>query len=140
MAVSERAAALAPYMQRLLDDQKVQGALRRAAGATRGVYGRARGKSARQAAKDRKLRSRLRQAVGAALEAWSAIDQPAPRRKVRWARGLAAVAVVGGAGVFLAVNKQARQGILSLLGKKDADPPNPSNSSREVNDGGDTLS
>ncbi len=124
MAVTDRAAAFAPYMQQLLDDRQVQGALRRAAGATTGVLDRARGKSARQAVQDPTLRSRLRQAVGAALEAWSAIDQPEPKRKPRWALTLVVLAVAG-VGGFMAINTEARKKILGLLDKKDASAPDP---------------
>lgn len=118
MAVSDRAAALAPYLQQLLDDREVQGALRRAAGATRGVVDRARGKSAREAVQDRKLRRRVRQAVAAALEAWSAIDPP-PKRKTSWPLLLGMLVVVGVGGV-LAVNADAREKLFRMLGSKDA--------------------
>ncbi len=93
---------------------------------------------------DKKLRRRVGQVIQATRELWSEIGEPAPQRRPRWGRGLAAVAL-GGGGVFLAMNKQARQKALSLLGKKDADTANPSgditypsDSEREVDDGGDT--
>ncbi len=122
MALNDRAARAAPYLQQLLYDQQVQDAIRRAAGATRDAYARARGKSAREVVKDKKLRRRVQQAVGAGWEVWSAIDEP-PRPKSRWRRKLIALAV-GGAAAFVAVNAQARQKALSLLGKdaRIADP------------------
>lgn len=124
MALSDRAAVVAPYAQQLLYDREVQDAVRRAVGATRDAYARGRGKGAREAAKDKKLRRRLQQAVGATWEAWAAIAEP-PRRTSRRRLGLIAL-VVGGAGVCVAVNAQARQKAFEVLGRKDAstaDPP-----------------
>jgi hypothetical protein len=118
MALSDRAAAVSPYVEQLLHDKEVQSAARRAVGATREAYARARGKSARQALEDKKLRRRLQQALAAAWEAWSAIEQPAPRRKARWSAGLVLLAAAA-AGVFLALNPQAREKVMDLLGKDD---------------------
>jgi hypothetical protein len=118
MALSGRATALAPYVQQLLYDEEAWDAARRAAVATRKVYGRARGKSAREAAKDKKLRRRLQEALAAACEVWRVIGQPASRPNPHWRRRLTVV-IVGGAGVLLAVNTEARQCVLGLLGKND---------------------
>ncbi len=124
MTLSDRAAAAAPYAQQLLSDREVQDALRRVVGATRGAYARGRGRSASQAVEDKKLRRQLQQALGAAYELWSALGAPAPRRKSRWGRNVAAVAVIG-AGGFLVLNADARQRVLDLLGKNDANAANP---------------
>lgn len=123
MALSDRAAAGAPYAQQLLYDKEVQAALRRAVSATRGAYARGRGKSARQAAADKKLRRKVQQALAAVGELWSAIGEPAPRRKSRWRGGVAALAL-GGAGVFLALNAEAPEKLLGMVGKKDANAAN----------------
>ena len=123
MTLSDRAAAAAPYVQQLLYNQEVEETLRRAAGATQDAYGRAGGKSARQALGDKKLRRRLQQAVQAVGELWAEIGEPPPMRKPRWGRRLVVLALAG-AGVFLAANADARQDVLALVGKKDAKTPN----------------
>ena len=81
MALTDQLAALAPYAQQLLYNQEAQDAIRRAPDATRDAYGRALGKSASQAVQDQRLRRRLQQAARAMSDAWSAIVEPAPRRK-----------------------------------------------------------
>ncbi len=125
MALSDRAALAVPYAQQLLFDKEVQAALRQAASATRDAYARGRGKSARQAAKDKRLRRKVQQALAAVGELWSAIGAPKPRRKPRRRRQLATL-VVSGAGVFLAANPQARTKLLERLGKSEAKNTNPS--------------
>jgi len=120
MAITDKAAALAPFAEQLFYDIDVQDSLRRAVAATRDAYGRARGKSARQAAQDKKLQRLLGEALQAAGEVWSALSEPAPRRKSgRWGRKLALLSV-SAAGVFLAVNADARAKAQSLLAKNDA--------------------
>ncbi len=117
MRMSDRASTVAPYVQQLLYNQQAQAAVGRAGSATRDVYARARGKSPQEVVSDKKLRRRLQQAVGAAREAWSAIDEPPRRHR---GRNLALVALlVGGAGVFLATNAKARENVLGRLGKSD---------------------
>jgi hypothetical protein len=120
MALSDRAAALAPYAEQLLYNDDVQGALRRAVGAARDAYGRVHGKSAADAADDKKLQRRLQEALAAAGEVWSALSEPAPRRKSGgWGRRLALLSVTA-AGAYLAVDADARAKALALLGKQDA--------------------
>ncbi len=99
--------------------------MRQAASATREAHARGRGKSARQAVKDKPLRRKVQQALAAVGELWSAIGAPTPRRKPCRRRQLATL-VVGGAGVFLAANPQARTKLLERLGKSEAKNTNPS--------------
>jgi hypothetical protein len=120
MPVSDRAIALAPHLEQLLYNDDVQAALRRAVEATRDACGRARGKSAGQAAEDKGLQRRLRDAVQAAGEVWAALSEPAPRRKPgRRGRKLALLGVTAG-GAYLAVDADARAKALAPLGKNDA--------------------
>lgn len=88
------------------------------------LYARGRGKSTRQAVKDKPLRRKVQQALAAVGELWSAIDAPKPPRKPRRRRQLATL-VVSGAGVFLAANPQARTKLLERLGKSEANNTNP---------------
>lgn len=68
MAVSDRAAAIVPYAQQLLENNDVRDPARQAADATRAAYQRARGRDAREAVQDRKLRRRVTAAVAAMEE------------------------------------------------------------------------
>ncbi len=117
MGLSERASAVAPYAQQLLYNEEAQEAIGRASSAARDVYARARGKGPQEAVSDKKLRRRLAQAVGAAREAWSAIDEPPRRQRGRRLRLVALAAA--GAGVFLAANAKARENILGRLGRNE---------------------
>ena len=81
MPVSDRAAALAPYLRSVLDDREVQAAVRRAVTAGRDTYQRARGKSPAEAVKDKRLRRRAQQAVAATWEVWVAVTAPETRRR-----------------------------------------------------------
>lgn len=123
MALSDRAAVLSPYVQRLLYDEEAQDAVRRVVAATRDAYGRARGKSARQALEDKKFRRRLQRAVSAVVEFWCVIAEPSPRRNRRWGRRLVVLAL-GASGVFVAANADARERVLGLLGRNDAKTDN----------------
>jgi hypothetical protein len=123
MGLSDRAAAAAPYVQQLLYDQKTQDAARRAATASRESYRRARGKSARKALNDKRLRRRAAQAVAASAELVSAVSRPAPRRSRR-GRMVIALAVAA-AVATLALNGEVRGRVLDLLGGKDANTVNP---------------
>jgi hypothetical protein len=123
MALIDQAIRAVPYLQRLVFDREAQDAVRRTVGASRDTYARARGKSARQVATDKKLRRRLQQTVGAGREVWTALGQPA-RRKRRWRLRLSALAL-GGAGALVAANPQAREKVLTLVNKKDAKTADP---------------
>ena len=122
MTVSERLSAVAPYARQLLDDEEVREAARRALDASRESYQRARGKNAREAVTDKKLRRRLRAVLGASAEFWAAMTAPRPRRKRRFWRTLTIVSVLG-AGVFLAVNGDGRRAAANLV--KSATNSNP---------------
>jgi hypothetical protein len=126
MVVTDRASALAPHVERLLYNDDVQDALRRAARGTRAAYGRARGKSASEAAHDKQLQRRLHEALQATGEVWSALNEPAPRhRSGRWARNLVLLGVTV-AGAYLAVDADARAKALALVGKDHAATPDQS--------------
>jgi hypothetical protein len=114
MTVSARLSAVAPYARQLLDDEEVREAARRALDASRESYQRARGKNAREAVTDKKLRRRLRAALGASAEFWAAMTAPQPRRERRFWRRLTIMSVLG-AGVFFAVNGDARAAIVNLV-------------------------
>src|SRR5438309_1629946 len=102
MSVSDRAVAFAPYVERLLDDPKVQSAVREAAVASREAYQRGRGKSPAKALKDRKLRRRVADAVSATWEVWTAIDAPGTSRRPHWGRRLALLTAAA-AGAYVAL-------------------------------------
>ena len=114
MTVNERLSAIAPYARQLLDDEEVHEAARRALDASREPYQRARGKNARQAVSDKKLRRRLHAALAASAELWAAMTAPQPRRERRFGRKLTIVSVLG-AGLFLAVNGDARAAVANFV-------------------------
>jgi hypothetical protein len=117
MALSDRAAVVAPYAQRLLYDRQVQDALGRVFDATRGAYSRGRRRNARQAVTDQKLRRQLQQALNAVCDLRSALNAPAPRRKTRRVRSKVALVAMVGTGGFFALNAGARERVLALVGK-----------------------
>jgi hypothetical protein len=124
MSVSDRATAVAPYLQQLLYDREVQAVGRRAASAGREAYQRARGKSPGEAVKDKKLWRRAQQAATEALQLWTAIEAAPKRRRPRRLRWITLVGI--GAGVaYVAFNAQARQTILGLITDHGAQPANP---------------
>ena len=123
MTVSERLSVIAPYARQFFDDEDVREAARRALDASRESYQWARGKTARQAVSDKKLRRRLHAALGASADLlWTAMTVPPPRRKRRFWRRLTAVTALG-ASVFLAVNVEARTAVVNLV--KNATTGNP---------------
>ena len=113
MSINDRAAALAPYAEQLLNNRDVQDAIQRAANAGRDSYQRARGTSPRKAVTDKRLRHRLQETAQASFDAWAAVAQP-PRRKRHWGRRAVLVTVVA-AGAFVALNADARETVLGLL-------------------------
>jgi hypothetical protein len=114
MSVSDRATAVAPYLQQLLDDREVQAVARRAVASGRDAYRRARGKSPGEAVKDKQLRRRAQEAAVAALQLWTAIGAAPQRRRPRRLRRIALVAI-GAVGVYVAVDTQARETVLGLI-------------------------
>ncbi len=115
MAISDRAKTVAPYAQQLLYDEQVRESAWRALEAGRDSYQRVRKESAGEALSDKKLQRRLKEAISAAAEFWAALTAPPRRRKPRRRRVLVIVAL-GGAGLFVAVNPDAREAVLNWLG------------------------
>ena len=114
MEMSDQAKALAPYVQQLLYDEQVRDAARRALEASRDSYERARGRSAREAVSDKKLRRRLQQAIGATGEFWAALAEPRrPRKSRRWPK--VAIVAAGGAALVLAINSDARATVMDWV-------------------------
>ena len=96
MALSDRAAAIVPYAQQLLDNDDVQDTARQAADATRAAYQRARGQDARKAVQDRKLRRRVTAAVTAVGEFVGAVSKARrPSRSRHGHGGSLLLAVIG---------------------------------------------
>lgn len=117
MSVNDRAGAAAPYLQVVLDDPEVQDALRRAVGAGRETYRRARGKSPGKAVKDKRVRRRAQQAAVATWQLLAAIDAAQrPRRRRRGRRAVLVLAVVAGAyGAYLVSNTDGREVLRNLI-------------------------
>ena len=119
MAMTDQATRVAPYVEELLDDEHVRKNIRRAVDASREAYGRARGTKASKALKDRKVQRRIQDAMQAVGEVASGIARgPQKRKRARRARALAGVAI-GGGGVVLALNADARRKALALFAGAD---------------------
>src|SRR6476659_8865102 len=124
MSINDRAAALAPYAEQLLNNRDVQDAIQRAASAGRDSYQRARGTGPRKAVKDKRLQRRLQETAQASFDAWTAVAESGkPRRRARWRRRVLVVTVAA-AGAFVALNTDARETVLGLL-------PGPSSNSAQ---------
>jgi hypothetical protein len=122
-SLNDRAAALAPYAEQLLNNRDVQNAIQRAANAGRDSYQRARDTSPRKAVTDKRLQRRLRDTAKASYEAWTAVAEAGkPKRRARWGRRVLVVTIAA-AGAFVALNTDARETVLGLL-------PNSSDSSQ----------
>jgi hypothetical protein len=117
-APAKSASAVKPYLTQLLSNQDVQESAGRAVRAAQDAYARARGKDAVEVANDKKLQRRMREAAGAARQALSAASEPPPKPKPKRRRGrkLAGLALAG-AGIFLALNADARGKLLGLVGQ-----------------------
>jgi hypothetical protein len=124
MSVSDRAAAAAPYVQRVLDDREVRDAFRRTATAGRDTYRRARGKSPGQAVKDKRLQRRAQRAAIASWQLVAAIEAAQSRRKPRRLRRVTFVLAVlaGTYGAYLVSNADGREAIRGFIAKRDASP------------------
>ena len=117
MSLNDRASALAPYAEQLLNNRDVQDALQRAASAGRDSFQRARGTSPKKAVKDKRLQRRLQETAQASWDAWTAVSEAGkPKRRARWGRRIVVVSVAA-AGAFVALNTDARQTVLGLLPK-----------------------
>ncbi len=115
MSVNDRAAALAPYAEQLLNNRDVQDAIQRAASAGRDSFQRARGTSPAKAVKDKRLQRRLQETAHATFDAWTAVAESGkPKRRARWGRRIVLVTVAA-AGAFVALNADARETVLGLL-------------------------
>ena len=115
MSLSDRATALAPYAEQLLNNRDVQDAIQRAASAGRDSFQRAGGTSPGKAVKDKRLQRRLRETAQASWDVWTAVAEPSkPKRRARWGRRIVVVTLVA-AGAFVALNTDARQTVLGLL-------------------------
>jgi hypothetical protein len=133
MALSDRAAAIAPYAQQLLENDDVRDTARQAADATRAAYQRARGQHARKAVQDRKLRRRVSGAVAAVGEFAGAVSKAPPKPKSPWPRRLVVFAVIG-TGVWLISTPAVRGRIEGLFSQKDrSDDPTSSSTVDENN-------
>lgn len=84
MTAADQLSRLGPYLGRLLDDEYIQDQLGQALVGLRSSSRRAKGHSASEALKDRRLRSQLRDAINSLLEASSALQGKPTRRKRRW--------------------------------------------------------
>ena len=117
MSINDRAAALAPYAEQLLNNRDVQDALQHAAAdAGRDSYQRARNTSPRKAVTDKRLQRRLQETAQASFAAWTAVARSPPSASSAHA-GVARVLVVtvAAAGAFVALNTDARDTVLGLL-------------------------
>ena len=124
MAVTDQAARLGPYVEQLLDDDKVQENIRRAADAARQAYGRARGKKeASKALKDRQVQRRVQETMNAAGEVVGRVARgPQRRKRARRRRALAGLAI-GAGGLAVALDSELRKKALALLGGEDGGAP-----------------
>jgi hypothetical protein len=123
LSVGDRAAAMAPHLQSLLDDREVQAAIRRLAGAGRKTYERARGQRPGKALNDKRLRRRVQEAAIATWQVWAAVDAAqTPRRRPRWRRRLVLVvtAVGGTYGLYMVSNADGREVLRGLIPNQDA--------------------
>jgi hypothetical protein len=120
MAVIDRAAAAAPYLQTALDDPEVHDALRRAASAGRDAYRRARGTSPGKAIKDKRVRHRVHRAVVASWQLVAAIDAAQTRRRPRRGRRAmwALVVLAGTYGAYLVSSADGREALRGLIANR----------------------
>ena len=115
MSLNDRAAALAPYAEQLLNNRDVHDAIQRAASAGRDSIQRARSTSPSKAVKDKRLQRRLQDTAHASWDVWTAVAESSkPKRRARWGRRLVVVTVAA-AGAFVALNTDARKTVLGLL-------------------------
>lgn len=126
MSVADRATALGPYAQRLIENEEVQANLERALAASRDAYGRARGKKRKaEAVQDRQIQRRLLEAVQAAREVVQTLGaEREKQQRNRRGRVLAGAGVVAAGAAALALVPQVRQKVLSRFqGDPGGAPP-----------------
>ncbi len=126
MSIVDRASALGPYAQYLLDNEDVQASAKRALTASRDAYDRARRrKDKAQAAQDRKVQQRVLDAAQAAQDMVATIGRQRAKqqRKRRGRLVLAVGAGVAGAAGALAFVPQVRAKVLSAFGGDASDAP-----------------
>lgn len=96
MAVRDRTAAIAPYVQQLLSNSDAQASARQAAQATRAAYRRARGKNAEEIIQDQKIRRQVNKAATAISGLWREVEPPRKQTSSRrWVAILLGLAVGG---------------------------------------------
>jgi hypothetical protein len=105
-----------PYVQRLIEDEKLRDNLRDAFEAARGAYGRATGNgkgAVKAVTSDKKVQKDLRNAAESLRQASEALKAPRKRKKSRLGRlilfGLIA------AGLALVFSEEARKSVLDAL-------------------------
>jgi hypothetical protein len=88
----------APYMRRLVEDERVHDHLADAAAGLRKAYSRGKRKKGAEAAEDKKLYAHVRAAMGSLRRAGMALQRkPPPKPKRRGRKLLLAGALIGGA-------------------------------------------
>ncbi|HET7052605.1 MAG TPA: hypothetical protein VFI09_01660 [Solirubrobacterales bacterium] len=105
-----------PYVQRLIEDEKLRDNLRDAFEAARGAYGRATGNgkgTVKAVTSDKKVQKDLRSAAESLREASEAFKAPKKRKKSRLGR-LVLLALIGGT-IALVVSEDARKAVLDAL-------------------------
>jgi hypothetical protein len=123
MAVKDRTAALAPYVQQLLYNSDVQASARQAGQAIRAAYRRARGKHAEEIIQDKKLRRQVNKAASAISGLWKDVEESRPKQKSRWRWPAIALGLAAG-GALLVTIGNGRARLSELLGgtnKPDSD-------------------
>lgn len=110
-----------PYVQRLIEDEKLRSSLRDAFEAARGAYARATGNgkgAVKAVTSDRKVQKDLRSAAESLREASEQLKAPRKRKRSRLGR-LVLFALVA-AGIALVLSEDARKAVLdSLFGAEE---------------------
>jgi len=104
-----------PYVQRLIEDEKLRDNLREAFDSARGAYGRASGNgkgTVKAVTSDRKVQKEMRKAAESLREATERLNKP-KKRKSRLGR-LVLLALVA-AGLALVFSEDARKTVLDTL-------------------------
>jgi hypothetical protein len=105
MSAPDQLSRFAPYIGRLLEDEYIQEEISQAITSLRRGSRRARGRSASEAIKDRRLRAQLRDAASSLTQASRALNAPPPKRH-RFRRALLLTAAL--TAVVLAWQQRAK--------------------------------